>query len=162
MLTERGALSRIPRRPLRKAIPERCDRSWESIRCTACAHYSRKIPGTVVANHVLCFVCCSPHTTDRNVQAKMTAVTALFMVPTALVFPALLRKANTPPSSVTLSRPRWDQRHAGHEQSVRVQDGYSMRGRGRLGKEQSEEESETGPRRGERTERGYHYCVELV
>ncbi len=36
----------------------------------------------------------------------MAVVTALFMVPTALVFPALLRKANTPPSSVTLMRPR--------------------------------------------------------
>lgn len=34
----------------------------------------------------------------------MAAVTALFMIPTALVFPALLRKANTPPSSVTLKR----------------------------------------------------------
>ena len=36
----------------------------------------------------------------------MTAATALFMIPTALVFPALLRKANTPPSSFTLSRAR--------------------------------------------------------
>ena len=34
----------------------------------------------------------------------MAAVTALFMIPTALVFPALLRKSNTPPSSVTLKR----------------------------------------------------------
>lgn len=39
-------------------------------------------------------------------QAEMTAATALFMIPTALVFPALLRKANTPPSSVTLTRVR--------------------------------------------------------
>lgn len=34
----------------------------------------------------------------------MTAVTALFMLPTAVIFPALLRRANTPPSSVTLER----------------------------------------------------------
>ncbi|CAM9330890.1 unnamed protein product, partial [Hapterophycus canaliculatus] len=38
--------------------------------------------------------------------AEMTAATALFMIPTALVFPALLRKANTPPSSATLTRVR--------------------------------------------------------
>ncbi|CAM9572739.1 unnamed protein product [Scytosiphon promiscuus] len=39
-------------------------------------------------------------------KAEMTAATALFMIPTALVFPTLLRKANTPPSSVTLTRVR--------------------------------------------------------
>ena len=33
----------------------------------------------------------------------MTAVTALFMLPAALVFPSLLRKANTPPPSATLA-----------------------------------------------------------
>lgn len=36
----------------------------------------------------------------------MTAAPAFFMLPTALVFPALMRKANTPPSSATLSRAR--------------------------------------------------------
>lgn len=36
----------------------------------------------------------------------MTAATALFMIPTAIIFPALLRKANTPPSSSTLCRAR--------------------------------------------------------
>ena len=32
----------------------------------------------------------------------MTTATALFMLPTALIFPTLLREANTPPASVTL------------------------------------------------------------
>ncbi|CAM9368841.1 unnamed protein product, partial [Ectocarpus sp. 8 AP-2014] len=36
-------------------------------------------------------------------KAEMTAVTALFMIPTALVFPAMMRIANTPPSSGTLA-----------------------------------------------------------
>ncbi|CAM9387820.1 unnamed protein product [Ectocarpus sp. 12 AP-2014] len=39
-------------------------------------------------------------------KAEMTAVTALFMIPTALVFPAMMRLANTPPSSETLTRVR--------------------------------------------------------
>lgn len=34
----------------------------------------------------------------------MTTVTALFMIPTAVIFPTLLREANSPPSSVTLRR----------------------------------------------------------
>ncbi|CAM9611479.1 unnamed protein product, partial [Laminaria digitata] len=34
----------------------------------------------------------------------MTTVTALFMLPTAVIFPTLLREANSPPSSVTLRR----------------------------------------------------------
>lgn len=92
----------------------------------------------------------------------MTAVTALFMIPTALVFPALLRKANTPPKSVTLSRSRWDQRRAEDEQSVRMRDGSSMRQRGRPNEERSEEESETGPRRGESAKRGCHGCEKMV
>lgn len=33
----------------------------------------------------------------------MTAATALFMLPAALVFPSLLRQANTPPPSNTLA-----------------------------------------------------------
>lgn len=33
----------------------------------------------------------------------MTVTTALFMIPTALVFPVLLRKANTPPISGTVT-----------------------------------------------------------
>lgn len=40
----------------------------------------------------------------------MTAVTALFMLPAALVFPSLLRKANTPPPSATLAWRRRRQR----------------------------------------------------
>lgn len=36
----------------------------------------------------------------------MTAATALFMIPTALVFPAMMRIANTPPSSETLTQVR--------------------------------------------------------
>ncbi|CAM9275625.1 unnamed protein product [Ectocarpus sp. 4 AP-2014] len=36
-------------------------------------------------------------------KAEMTAVTALFMIPTALAFPAMMRSANTPPSSDTLA-----------------------------------------------------------
>lgn len=47
----------------------------------------------------------------------MTAVTALFMIPTAMIFPALLRRANTPPASVTLRREsrlrRWLRKHDG-------------------------------------------------
>ncbi|CAN0008011.1 unnamed protein product, partial [Ectocarpus sp. 12 AP-2014] len=39
-------------------------------------------------------------------KAEMTAATALFMIPTALVFPAMMRLANTPPSSETLTRVR--------------------------------------------------------
>lgn len=44
-------------------------------------------------------------------QVQMTIVTALFMLPTAIVFPMLLRLANTPPSSLTLLRRRhWERR----------------------------------------------------
>lgn len=71
----------------------------------------------------------------------MTAVTALFMIPTALVFPALLRKANTPPSSVTLTRSRWD--------TVSEQQDLASN-------EQDEEPSETKPGRGERTKCEYY------
>ncbi|CAM9207243.1 unnamed protein product, partial [Ectocarpus fasciculatus] len=39
-------------------------------------------------------------------KAQMTAATALFMIPTALVFPVLLRKANTPPISRTVTNAR--------------------------------------------------------
>ena len=48
----------------------------------------------------------------------MAAVTALFMMPTALVFPALLRIANTPPSSATLARARPVRRQSGGEQGL--------------------------------------------
>ena len=34
----------------------------------------------------------------------MTTVTALFMIPTAVIFPTLLREANSPPPSVTLRK----------------------------------------------------------
>ena len=37
-------------------------------------------------------------------QVEMTVVSALFMLPTGLIFPALLRAANTPPASQTLKR----------------------------------------------------------
>lgn len=37
-------------------------------------------------------------------QAQLTVMTALFMIPAAVIFPALLRLANTPPASVTLTR----------------------------------------------------------
>lgn len=46
----------------------------------------------------------------------MTTVTALFMIPTAVIFPTLLREANSPPSSVTLRRKllaRSEHRHWG-------------------------------------------------
>ncbi|CAM9773342.1 unnamed protein product [Scytosiphon promiscuus] len=59
-------------------------------------------------------------------KAQMTVVTALFMIPTALVFPALLRQANTPPRSITLKRERYFP--AMHERS-------SLRGRGYPDKE---------------------------
>ncbi|CAM9632430.1 unnamed protein product [Ectocarpus sp. 6 AP-2014] len=36
-------------------------------------------------------------------KAEMTVVTALFMIPTALAFPSMMRSANTPPSSDTLA-----------------------------------------------------------
>lgn len=39
-------------------------------------------------------------------QARLAAATALFMLPTAFVFPALLRMVNTPPTSVTLTKRR--------------------------------------------------------
>ncbi|CAM9224561.1 unnamed protein product [Ectocarpus sp. 12 AP-2014] len=37
-------------------------------------------------------------------KAQMTVTTALFMIPTALVFPVLLRKANSPPTSGTVTK----------------------------------------------------------
>lgn len=86
----------------------------------------------------------------KHVQAKMTAVTALFMIPPALVFPALMRKANTPPPSVTLTRPRWDQLQAGDEQPTVLRDGCSIRQRDRPSEEQGEEPPETKPGGGER------------
>lgn len=46
-------------------------------------------------------------------KTLFTVVTALFMIPTAVVFPALLRRANTPPPSVTLrsrTLTRWSKR----------------------------------------------------
>lgn len=39
-------------------------------------------------------------------QAQMTVVTALFMIPTAIIFPTLLKRANVPPPSSTLKRQR--------------------------------------------------------
>lgn len=36
----------------------------------------------------------------------MAAVTIVFMLPTAIVFPAILRMVNTPPPSLTLSERR--------------------------------------------------------
>ncbi|CAM9185106.1 unnamed protein product, partial [Sphacelaria rigidula] len=39
-------------------------------------------------------------------KARLAAATALFMLPTAFVFPALLRMVNTPPTSVTLTKRR--------------------------------------------------------
>eukprot|EP00903_Cladosiphon_okamuranus_P011441 g10779.t1 len=81
-------------------------------------------------------------------KAKMTAVTALFMIPTAWVFPALLRKANTPPSSATLSRSRRDKRQVDGEKSTHIRDGRSMRHLDRPNKDQSEQVSEADPRSG--------------
>lgn len=46
----------------------------------------------------------------------MTAATALFMIPTALIFPALLRKANTPPASITTRRTPLDRSEEAHAQ----------------------------------------------
>lgn len=37
-------------------------------------------------------------------QVEVTVVSALFMLPAGLIFPALLRAANTPPASQTLRR----------------------------------------------------------
>lgn len=42
---------------------------------------------------------------SNHVQVEMTVVSALFMLPAGLIFPALLRVANTPPVSQTLERP---------------------------------------------------------
>lgn len=56
-----------------------------------------------------------PRPAQTSIQAEMTAATALFMIPTALIFPALLRKANTPPSSATLSRATQPKHHNGHQ-----------------------------------------------
>lgn len=44
-----------------------------------------------------------PCRSNRSSQAEMTVVTALFMIPTAMAFPAMMRSANTPPSSDTLA-----------------------------------------------------------
>ncbi|CAN0519234.1 unnamed protein product, partial [Ectocarpus sp. 12 AP-2014] len=38
-------------------------------------------------------------------KVEMTVVSALFMLPAGVIFPALLRVANTPPASQTLQRP---------------------------------------------------------
>lgn len=78
-------------------------------------------------------------TTNQTSQAQMVAVTALFMIPTALVFPALLRKANTPPSSMTLSRTRRVQRQIGQKQHVSKRGGRNMRQQNRLVNEKDEE-----------------------
>lgn len=68
----------------------------------------------------------------------MTAVTALFMIPTALVFPALLRKANTPPSSMTLARRRRVQRQIVHTRHTPKRGGRSTQ----QGKRRSHEKAE--------------------
>lgn len=70
----------------------------------------------------------------------MTAVTALFMIPTAVVFPYLLRKANTPPSSVTLSRVRKSahKKHGQRRHSV-GDDEHGMNEHDRLVKAQDED-----------------------
>ncbi|CAM9582299.1 unnamed protein product, partial [Ectocarpus sp. 8 AP-2014] len=62
-------------------------------------------------------------------KAEMTATTALFMIPTALAFPAMMRMANTPPSSQTLPRVRKHHNVLGpqpfrrHEQVIGLEDG---------------------------------------
>ncbi|CAM9632287.1 unnamed protein product, partial [Ectocarpus sp. 6 AP-2014] len=50
-------------------------------------------------------------------KAQMTATTALFMIPTALVFPVLLRKTNTPPISGTVSNAGRDRHTLSKENS---------------------------------------------
>lgn len=39
-----------------------------------------------------------------STQVEMTVVSALLMLPTGVIFPALLRAGNTPPASQTLNR----------------------------------------------------------
>eukprot|EP00904_Undaria_pinnatifida_P010764 jgi/Undpi1/6818/HiC_scaffold_21.g09294.m1 len=55
---------------------------------------------------------------DITEKAMMTTATALFMLPTAIIFPTLLREANTPPASVTLrtkQTPRPEQQDHSHD-----------------------------------------------
>ena len=42
--------------------------------------------------------------TSYLTQVEMTVVSALFMLPAGVIFPALQRAANTPPASQTLDR----------------------------------------------------------
>ena len=67
----------------------------------------------------------------------MTAATALFMIPTALVFPAMMRIANTPPSSKTLIRVRKEK--IAHKQQPFGGDEHVMSQHDRLVKTQREE-----------------------
>lgn len=58
-------------------------------------------------------------------KTLFTVITALFMIPTAVVFPALLRRANTPPPSVTLKSrtvTRWSKRGEERSKSAGYQD----------------------------------------
>ena len=71
----------------------------------------------------------------------MTAVTALFMIPTALVFPALLRKANTPASSMTLARRRRVQRQIVRTRHTPKRGGGSTQ-QGKRGNHEKAEEAE--------------------
>lgn len=54
---------------------------------------------------------CSLSTNSCRPQVEMTVVSALFMIPTGVVFPVLLRAANTPPASVTLQRTERQDQH---------------------------------------------------
>lgn len=67
----------------------------------------------------------------------MTAATALFMIPTALVFPAMMRLANTPPSSETLTRAR--KHKTAHKQQPQGGNKQLMSQHERLVKTQREE-----------------------
>ena len=79
----------------------------------------------------------------------MTTATALFMLPTAIIFPTLLREANTPPASVTLrtkQTPRPEQQDHSHD--VR---GHGMTERNSYDiLEEESEDSEEGLDAGER------------
>lgn len=77
----------------------------------------------------------------------MTVVTALFMIPTALVFPALLRQANTPPHSVTLARERYFRRQAAWGRSSLDGREHSKKNVNRQLNKRDEENNETGPDR---------------
>ncbi|CAM9181833.1 unnamed protein product, partial [Ectocarpus sp. 8 AP-2014] len=70
-------------------------------------------------------------------KAEMTAATALFMIPTALVFPAMMRLANTPPSSETLTRVR--KHKTAHKQQPQGGNKQLMSQHDRLVKTQREE-----------------------